>query len=63
MATFSPSTAEVTEIAGVIIPSPKNKPRAEDPERHEHGRAGTLRRWTSDGQRHDPAVTAVVARA
>ena len=31
VATFSPSTADVTEIAGVIIPSPKNRPAPSRP--------------------------------
>ena len=31
VATFSPSTADVTEIAGVIIPSPKNSPAPSRP--------------------------------
>ena len=43
-ATSTPSTADSTEIAGVIMPSPRNSDGAEDPERREqHLRASRAR--------------------
>ena len=47
VATFRPSTAEVTEIAGVIMPSPKNSPAPRRPSVTSAAARGTLRRWMS----------------
>ncbi len=44
-ATFNPSTAEVTEIAGVIMPSPKNRPAPKIPNVTRIAVRPTPRRW------------------
>jgi hypothetical protein len=45
--TFRPATAEVTDSAGVIMPSPKNSPAPKIPSTMSFALWGTLRRLTS----------------
>ena len=63
-ATFSPSTAESTEIAGVIMLSPKNSEAPKTPERGEHdlgpAPAGHPAAPDQRDQRHDAALAVVV---
>ncbi len=59
-ATFRPSTAEVTEMAGVIIPSPKNSPAPKMPSVMSIAVRPTATALDQGGQGHDPAVAAVV---
>ncbi len=47
VATLSPSTAEITEIAGVIMPSPKNSPAPKMPSVTSTAACASLRRWIS----------------
>ena len=60
LTTLRPPIAEVTEIAGVIIPSPKNSPAPKMPSVTSRAVRPIRLRWIERGQRHDPAVTAVV---
>ena len=59
MATLRPPTAEVTEIAGVIMPSPKNSPAPKIPSVIRIAVRAVARR-DQRRQRHDAAVAAVV---
>ena len=62
-ATFTPSTAESTEIAGVIMLSPKNSEAPKTPSAASATScgAGRGRRAADQGdQRHDPALAVVV---
>ena len=59
-ATFSPWIEPRTEIAGVMIPSPKNSAAPKMPSVTSAARVGDLGALKQRGQRHDPAVAAVV---
>jgi hypothetical protein len=63
-ATLTPSTADRTEMAGVIMLSPKNSDAPKIPERRERGLgaapAGDALPADQRDQRHDPALAVVV---
>ena len=59
-ATDTPPTAPSTEIAGVMIPSPKNNAAPKIPSDHQDRSVGDSVALQQRGERHDPAVSAVV---
>ena len=64
-ATLTPSTAESTEIAGVIMLSPRNSEFAKDSQAHQHPFGplpASQRPADQRDQRHDAALAVVSAR-